>query len=195
MLLIDDRKWWWIEVNASDQLWLLWLHYSFSVSFSVTAFLLSLNSIGVEPFSLLPILFGLTDDLLLTGELMVFIIAQVVVSQKLADSQSDLSLGPIWEELLSDKFVLSGTELDDTFNQQLCLFLLAPVVALFNVEVFQIQRSIREADVVLAERLSHGDDVFHLGLIEDVVGRTNVLGLAFDFGQQMLLRNLHGFLI
>ena len=50
------------------------------------------------------------------------------------------------------------------FNQELGL-VLTPIVALLDIKIFQIQRSVRKADIVLAESLAHVDDVLHFLVI------------------------------
>jgi len=77
-----------------------------------------------------------------------------------------------------------------TRDQELCL-LMTPIVAFFDVEILQIQRSIWKADVVFAQRLTHVDDVLHFLIIQLVVNRTDSLGLTFGFWKQVLLRDVH----
>ena len=57
---------------------------------------------------------------------------------------------------------------DDPIDQLLIL-LMAPVMALLDVEILEIEAAVRKADVVFAETFAHVDDVPHLFLIELIV--------------------------
>jgi len=52
-----------------------------------------------------------------------------------------------------------------TFDQEIGL-ILTPIVALLDIKIFQIQRSVRKADIVLAESFAHVDDVLHFLVIQ-----------------------------
>ena len=57
---------------------------------------------------------------------------------------------------------------DDPIDELLIL-LVAPVMALLDVEVLEIEAAVWKADVVLAQAFAHVDDVPHLFLFELIV--------------------------
>ena len=75
MLIVNDREWWWVEVNSSNKLWLLWLGDSFSVSFLVASFFVDDNLSGIKSLSLFSIFLSLVDNLLFACEPVVFVVA------------------------------------------------------------------------------------------------------------------------
>lgn len=84
-------------------------------------------------------------------KLCVFILFQVVVSEELTDSESDLCFSPSCS-FESDVFYLLKVGCSKSKNtlNQLVVLNFAPVMAFFYVEVLEIERSIFRADVFVA---------------------------------------------
>lgn len=78
--------------------------------------------------------------------------------------------------------------LDDASYQHL-VFFFAPVVALLDVEVFQVEGAVFEANVILAEALAHVDDVRHLFVVQLVIDGSNFFTFILGLGKKMLLGN------
>jgi hypothetical protein len=71
-------------------------------------------------------------------KLLAFIRLQVIKPEQLTDSKSNFRLRPILQAVLFDLFEGRGSMLDNPCNE-LFIFLLAPVVALLDIEVLKIE--------------------------------------------------------
>jgi hypothetical protein len=111
--------------------------------------------------SLFLVLLGFSEDLFSAGELLAFVVAEVVVFEESADSESDLGLSPVLEILVLDGLEGSGAVLDDSLDELLVLSL-RPVLTLLHVEVLQVQGAVWEDDVLLNQALPHLNDVLPL---------------------------------
>ena len=83
----------------------------------------------------------LVEDLFASFELFVFVIIQVVVPEQLARPQLNLGLGPVLQELFFDLLEVHDAVLENT-GDELFGALVTPVVALLDVEVFEVERAI-----------------------------------------------------
>lgn len=88
--------------------------------------------------SFFAVLLGLGGNLFSRMESLTFISLQVVEPEQLADSESNLCLSPFRQAALLDLLERCGSVLDDAFNEKFIL-LLAPVVALLDIEIFEIE--------------------------------------------------------
>ncbi len=94
---------------------------------------------------------------------------KIVALEESADAEANLGLRPVGlaEALLPDLLEVSGTEANDPLDKLLVLFL-APVVALLDVEVLEVERAVLENDVlgVLTDQtLPH---LYHIVTLRDV---------------------------
>ena len=85
-----------------------------------------------------PVLLGLCHNLFFADELHIFVMAQLVVSEQLADPKANLGLRPILEMIASDLLECGGSMSEHTFDEELG-FLTTPVVAFLDVEVLEVQ--------------------------------------------------------
>ena len=86
---------------------------------------------------------------MLSLKLLIFVVFEIIVSEELANPQPDLSLCPLFKEFSSDLFEIGGSKLDDTSNEFLIL-LFAPVVALLDIEVFEVEAAVTETNLIVA---------------------------------------------
>lgn len=131
-------EWWRIEVDATNLLGVLWLvDLAFLSTESSSSFTHLVDLLLIEALSFFAVFLGFFQDLFLAGEFVIFVVLEVVSSEQLASSQPYFSFGPFPEMLLSDLFVISCTELNDTLNKLVILFM-APVVSFLDIKVFEV---------------------------------------------------------
>ena len=97
-----------------------------------------------------PVFLRFGHDHLFAGESDILVMAQIIVSEEFADSEANLGLSPLGQLLLSDLLEVGRSMCQHSLDEEFC-FLATPVVALLDIEILEIQRSIRKADVVLAQ--------------------------------------------
>ena len=117
------------------------------------------------------------QQLIARGEALFLVRLEVIALEEAADAEADFGLRPVRlaEALFADLLELSGAEAQDALDEFLVLFL-APVVALLDIEVLEVEGSILEDDVlgVLTDQaLPHLDHIVTLRDVQHVVHRAD----------------------
>lgn len=99
--------------------------------------------------SLFLVVAGTLEKFLAGGEALLLVGFEIIALKEAADAEANLSLRPVGlaEALFADLLEVCGTKTQDTRDEFLVLFL-APVVALLDIEVLEVEGPILKDDVL-----------------------------------------------